>query len=487
MSKKIQNTSIRIISLISCVMVLISALIFPAAATDTGDVSSAYQPTFENLLDLATEYEMQAYKNGNLAVTQFMKDPIVQVNTSGYAIHFIWGDEYSRSYYDYILIGLQIPNPPVSVTFNDLTGTFLSQSDSICYYKVNFARTSLAKYDLYVDLGTNTGELKIVSCFGVIDSSIEISSVSLRTWGQLRSDGQYYMQTFFNDTVSVPYVYQKEFYETSPSVTPENMYIEVSVPVSLPYAESLSFTFTSPSVFPNDTNSSSLEGSSGVALMVNDSTVQALSYIVTHVTTLGTYQGQAQYLQTVTVDLSGIDLTGDCEIVFRLYMSPSPLGYVAGTGQFYRFQIYKIGIKEALYMKPWYMRFFYWIQAEFMSLRSHLDRNFESLKDKLDSVFGVDETPPDTSDQQQQIEDSVDDMDQMGDEFENAQQEMDELMPNMPSWDETGLEGFDTIVVSYIDQFRPVFLAIYDNNIISQILTYTFLFALGGFILFGER
>lgn len=476
MSKKIQNTSFRIISLISCFMVLISVLIFPAAATDTGVVSSAYQPTFENLLDMATEFEMQAYKNGNLSVTQYMKDPIVQVNTSGYAIHFIWGDEYSRSYYDYILIGLQIPNPPVSVTFNNLTGTFLSQSNGICYYKVNFAQTSLAKYDLFVDLGTNTGELKIVSCYGVIDSSIDISSVSLKTWGQLRSDGQYYMQTFFNDTVSVPYMYHREFYETSPSVFPESMYAEIRIPISLPYADSLSFTFVSPCIFPNDTNSSMLEGSSGVALFSNGNTVQSLSYIVAKVTTAGTYLGQAQYLQTVTVDLSGIDLTGDTEIVFRLFMYAEPLGYVAGTGGFYRLQIYKIGIKEDIYMKPWYIRFFYWIKAE-----------FTSLKDTIKDAFGVGQAAPDVSDQQQQIEDSVDDMDQMGDEFENAQQEMDDLMPNMPSWDETGLEGFDTIVVSYIDQFRPVFLAIYDNNIINQILTYTFLFALGGFILFGER
>lgn len=96
-------------------------------------------------------------------------------------------------------------------------------------------------------------------------------------------------------------------------------------------------------------------------------------------------------------------------------------------------------------------------------------------------------TPPDLTDKEDAIQGEIDDMDQIGSDIDDSRQELDELMPEMPSWEDTGLQGFSDVVGAYIQEIRVVFLAIYANNVINQILTYTFLFALGGFILFGER
>lgn len=474
MSNKIRTTSIRIISLISSIMVLISALIFPAVATSNAEVESAYQPTWVDLMDIDYEYEMQAYKDGVLKVTQYMRDPLIQANVGGYDIHFIWGDMRDRSFYDYTYIGLQFPVKPVSVKFNNVSASLVGSSDGMWFYKIG-ALASNAQYDLFVDLGSNTGELKLISCFGIIDDTTSIESVNLKTWGQLRSDGQFYMQTFFDSSVSVPYLYNKEFVETSPSVRPDAMYLEIIIPVSIPYADSLSLTFLSPSIFPNDSSSTSLEGSSGVALRVDGNTVQALPYVVSHSTASSSYYGNAQYLQTVTIDLDGIEFNDNTDIIFRFYMSPIPSGYIAGAMAIYRFQVMRIGIKETTYSKPWYIRFFLWIQDE-----------FTSLKQTINSAFGVGQAAPDRPDQEQQIQDQIQDNQQANDDLDNVIGEL-ETAPTLPDFDDTGLDDFDTEVELQISPVQPVFVVIFENPVIFQMITYVFMFALGGFLLYGER
>ena len=479
MSKKIRNTSIRIISLISCFMVLISALIFPAAATDTGDQTSAYQPQFIDLFEYDYDFTLEALVNGSVLISSIINDPVVNFSDS-YSARISWGDSKDRYFADYLYLCVNSSSMPLSVTFDsrDLLGTLVGVSEGFYFYKFNVSGTFSASFSFTITMPTTfRGRVSLESAYAVVDQSSSISEVNFRVRGQFVSDGQYYFDTLFDQAVTLPYEYKKTYSNDRPNAgAPEQMFFDVNFPMPVPYAESISVSFLSSNVWPNYYDQDTLS-QGGVQLLENGSTKEILPYTVTDVIAYSHENGQPNYIYTVTVDLNGIEFTNSNFLVFRFYMARQYSNYdTSNTANFYYVNFLSCTYKTVSYSKPWYVRFFYWIQDE-----------FTSLKDTIKDAFGVGQAAPDISDQQQQIEDSVDDMDQMGDEFENAQQEMDELMPNMPSWDETGLEGFDTIVVSYIDQFRPVFLAIYDNNIINQILTYTFLFALGGFILFGER
>lgn len=373
-----QNMSIRIISLISCFAILVSCLVLPAAASESESDSqtSAYQPQFVDLMNYSIEYEMQAYKNGTHTVTQFMKDPVVQVNQTGFGIHFIWGDKYERVNFDYILFCLEIPNRPDAVSLNNKSASLVGYSPGYFYYKAPGGAMN-AVFDIFVDMSSNRGSLQLVSCFGVVDSSVQMDEVNLFTMGQLVSDGQYYMQSYFDGSVSLPYFYQKTFSSDSPSVSPSQFFVDIDFPMPVPYAESVSITFYSSNVWPNYYSQDTLT-QGGVALVQGSDgdPTEVLPYIVSDSIVSGTMYGQPLYVYTVTVDLRGIEFDDSTHIKFRTYLGKMYQNATSGnTSNFYCLGILSCSYRNDIHNKPWYVRFFYWIKSEFTDFKQTIVEN----------------------------------------------------------------------------------------------------------------
>lgn len=483
MKNNIRSMSIKVISLISSVMVLFTCLIIPAAATDV-DSTSAYQPTFENLLDFATEYEFQAYRNGNLISSKIILDPVGRVGAAGFNLHFIWGSEDLRVYYDYILIGLQIPSPPTALYLNDIECVLLNTSDGISYYKCTYNQASSAYFDLEIDLGSSFGEIRIVSCYGVVDTSIPIYNAHLKTYGQwyTSSNATYERREHFNQDITLPYTYDKPFVDT-PTEKPLQFFVDIGFSVPVPYADSVSITLFTNNIWPNYYDQASLTYG-GFTLYRNGSTQESLPYIISDSVTSSFYEGYPMYFYTLTVDLSGIDLT-DSVINFRSYLGEIERT-TTQTHVFYHMEIVSISYRQDTYFKPWYMRMFYWIQDEFMKLRSHLDRNFNNVIVVIQDAFGIGQDTDPTPDQEQEKEDSSDDLEQSQDDLQDIIDGLDEA-PTVPDYGDTGLDEFTDQVDTSIVPVRPVFVIIFDNPMVLQYVTYVFMFALGGFLLFGER
>lgn len=128
-----------------------------------------------------------------------------------------------------------------------------------------------------------------------------------------------------------------------------------------------------------------------------------------------------------------------------------------------------------------------WFADILWFMNANINQWFHRIELKLDQLIGAGDPPIDLRDQQHQIQDIVTDMDDLGNRLEQSGNDLNSLMPSMPTWEETGLGNLVTDYSANINSILTVFHAIYENRIITQILTFTFLFALGGFILFGER
>lgn len=472
MSNKIRSTSIRIISLISCFMLLVSALILPAAATDTGDDASAYSPDFINLLDYAVEYKMDGYRNGQLIGTQYGYDPIATIGTAGTTIKFSWGDYNNRVHLDGVYIGIEASVKPSSVVIWNANATYIGHLDDVYYYGVHDSLYTYIspKVDITLD---SPGSIQIVNMVAYLNKGTKLNSVYFRTYGQFMSDGQYYYSDILSSrSVDMGYKYYKSYSQPIGSSVPFYFFAEVSVNIPVPVADSVSLTFST----SNLNMSSYLEAETfGVTLLNNEATQEVLDHAVFHCVASGSQDGQPIYIYTVNVDLSGMDLR-NCSLRFRTRLRPEAVhADTYSEAIFYNFNILSCSIKNDLAEKPWYVRYYYWIKDE-----------FSSLKDTIKEAFGVGQAAPDTSDEEDKNNQVIEDQEQSNDELQGIIDGLEEA-PTVPDFDNTGLGEFGDDVNSNLVPVQSVFVVIFENPLIYQMITYVFMFGLGGFLLFGER
>lgn len=461
----------RILIILLTLALLISGLAVSVSATEES-TTSALQPVYDDYL--LYPYFNILDPNGNTTQSAI---PMFSAKVDG-EYKLTWGDGLYRFSPDYVLISISASVLPESVYFFTFAGQLYGISDNVYFYKFDTqGQRFLDLFNVRISMPSDfTSTVEIVSFFGVTDDTYLFDEVNLYSYGYLSNatDGSYYQEEFYNSAVVLPKTYIEYFNSDSPSVSPESFYVNVNTPLSVPIASSLSLTFVSTGVWPNYYDGAVLTDG-GFSITRDGETVEVLPYYVSSCASTGaSYNGLPLWKYTLTVDLSGIDLS-NAFIHFTTQVKPRyPVsGSVVHTVYF---QILSVGLKNKDHIIPWYQRFFYWIKAE-----------FDEIDAKLNSIFQPSSSPPDISDQQQDIDDSVGDMDQIGDDFENSRNELEILTPEVPNWEDTGLDGFDDIVGARIAVIRNVFLTIYANDIINQIITYTFLFALGGFILFGER
>lgn len=388
-----------------------------------------------------------------------------------------------------VVILYQSPTGAASVSADYVN--HISTSDNLIYYSYLFDLGDVIQGEFtlefsFLDASTyfQINLLDLYSNFGSNSVSIDNGQVKFTGTEQNQGEG-FYDQPYFDGYVSFPYTFNDTY--TSP-VGPYDNYMEVYITIpgsEVQRADQFVLTFISTGVFDNYYDHTQLSNGGLYLKGAQDSFNVPINAYYSLMDS--SWNGLDIWRVSVVADLSGYDLSG-YNIVFstmfngRITAALNPSSY----NYFFRIESCKFYLNSAFNV-PWYRTFYNWIAGQLWELNANINSNFTGLESRLESWFGGDQTPPDLSDQQQGMNDVIDDMGGLADDFENSQNEMEQLMPSMPSWEDTGLGELPGQYGANINQILVIFHAIYENTIITQILTFTFLFALGGFILFGER
>lgn len=467
MSKKIRNTSIRIISLISCVMVLISALILPAAATDTGTEGVSNQ---DSLIDLLVDYQYKFYLNGTYKYS--LESPIIYANSATKA-EFYWIADRVKT--NGFFVGIRMSKAPTSVSFTPYDGAtsksmnFVNSVGDIYFYSSDYSGNFYG-ITLSAEFSTAyTGNFEIVYAYSQINDSFafEKAGVFIYDFDQSTA-GSITSSTVYSGSVNLPFSYS--FNESNLEYSALMVMINISPsPNELLVADSISFLISASGPIHEDTLSGIVYDDDGSTLKT------VLPTSIDHgfgsaTSTLGNSK-YTHNVYLITVDTTGVDLRDSIirlkfETEVRLATSSYTSAYLAINGIYCKIPVHTV---------PWYQRFFYWIQDE-----------FTSLKETIQSALGVGQAAPVRPDQDQQIQEQIQDNQQANDDIDNVIGEL-ETAPTLPEFDDTGLDQFDTEVQDQTSPVQPVFVVIFENPLIFQMITYVFMFALGGFLLYGER
>lgn len=377
MSKKIRNTSIRIISLISCVMVLISCLILPAAATDTGVEGVSNR---DSLIDLLVDYQYKFYLNGTYKYA--LESPSIYANSATKAEFYWVADRVKTSGF---LVGIRMSKKPSSVSFTPYDGAtskamnFVNSVGDIYFYSSDYSGNFYG-ITLSAEFSTAyTGNFELVYAYSKVNDCFDINTVGLFIYDLDQSSSNVITRnTVFSGSVTIPKSYS--FSDSGLDYKALEVMINISPdPNELLVADSVSFLISTTGPIHEDTLAGILYDANGSNLKTVLPVTVDNGLGATGPTLGGSYFTYNIYL--ITIDTSGVDLS---DSILRLKFETevrlaAPSSYTAAY-----LAINSITAKIPVHSVPWYQRFFYWIKDEFTSLKETISNN--SITNDLDDL-----------------------------------------------------------------------------------------------------
>lgn len=298
-------------------------------------------------------------------------------------------------------------------------------------------------------------------------------------------DYSYYRDSIYDNDVSVPFAYNYGDEPGGDDIADDllNVFMQFDFG-SHSYIDKLQFTFISTGIYHNYYNPEELS-SGGLYLETYDGTFN-IPYFVDSSIMESSWYGLPVYRYTITADLSSFDLASG-----QLVFSTGVYGrYPYGGNNRYCDWYFRIENGYSFIYTPldlpWYKAFFNWLDHSLTDFFNNLGNRFitgtDSIVQKLQDIFQSEDSA-----QQEAVNDAVNNMNAAADQFGQANEDMDEIMPGLPSYDDIGLNELSQDAVISVEQTGSAFSAIWDSDIIVSLLTYTALLSLGGFLLFGER
>ena len=393
-----------------------------------------------------------------------------------------------------------------SLNFNDIFIVYQSPSGNsvITADFLNSVQTNdlLIYYSYMFDIGdTIQGEFTIEFAFDLIDNfninvlslfsnfgsnSISYTGGNVLVQGTLQQGGEgFYNQSFYNNSVSLPYTFTQSFEDHS---GPYNNMMELYYRVDTSFvarADQVVITFISTGVYDNYYDHTQLSNGGIRLVSANDTFNIPINAYYSLMDS--SWEGMDVWRVSVVADLTGYDLTSSyldfSTVFFPATPNPSNGGY---SSYFFRIESCKFYLNPPM-DAPWYRTFYNWIANSLWELNSSINANFDYLEQSLDRYFGgLTESGFDSIDREH-IDSELQQGADNNESISGIIDDIDQATPSLPSFDDTGLGEFATDVESDTSPVMPVFLIIYENSFILQMMLYSFMFALGGFLLFGER
>lgn len=460
----------RIVILISVFALLLTCAVVPVSASAV-ETQNAFSPTVLNLLDYPEfEWKQSAadYVVTDVPAVKFM-------NNAGSYIR--WGDNDSLISLSTVIVGIAMESRPDTVRFvfggTQYLGTLVGTDSGVYYYSFEINASGSDYFQVWtVAQSGYRSTMEIISCVAYLDDCFSIGEINVEFYGQQDEEEQFYRQSYYSGALAVPFNYDNYF--ESSATAPDQFFVELEYVFHSQNLESFSIMFSSTNIWPNYYDQDGIQ-QGGFRLMEGDSEVAVLPYSVTDSVMTYFYEGCVQYVYTLTVDLSGYDLTGK-SILFNSYMGAVyPNTSSSSTYTMYQFELMAAAYRVDVNSQPWYLRFFNWIKNEFTDLK-------QTIRESL----GGDIVAPDNSETESDVNSSIQDNQDANDNVQDIIGEL-ETVPTVPDFGDTGLEDFKGDVNSDLVPVQPIFVVIFENPMIFQMVTYVFMFALGGFLLFGER
>lgn len=429
------------------------------------------------------------------------------VYTASNNVRFMFGDGYNIYGPARLVIGINALTQPQRVQiyiqgYGNVTFTYLYSHNSIHYYESSFNLLEwYDRFSVYITWSVYDGVVSIESFYYIelYSNFYELDTMQAHLTGTAWNgeDLSYFVQDAVNSTVSLPY---------SSSLTPDSfngdppidglMYDYFTFDLDTDYAKQFVFTFISTGVWPNyyDHDGMSVFG----VTLIDGESFRNLSYTAASAIMDSSWKGLPVYRFSIYVDLTDIDLS-DCSLMISVMVQGVEEYHLDDDGQvvtdpFWFIRVEEAGYYQSVFKQRWYdpiLSFFIGIYdvviERLYSIDYAITDKFNSLEAKLDELFGG-ITDPGFSPIDQE------DMDNIQSESDNANsglgdviEEIEGATPELPSFDDTGLGEFAGDVEGDTSPVLPVFIVIYENPMILKMMLYCFMFALGGFLLFGER
>lgn len=390
MRRKYRMLTIRIISLISSLIILVSGFTVSASASSV-ETEDAFSPTVLNLLDYP-EFEWKQ-SSSEYAITDVPS--IKFLNNNGSYIR--WGDNDSLISLSTVTVGIAMESRPETVRFVfggiQYLGSLVGTDTGVYYYSFEVNSSANDYFQLWVMAQSGyRSSMEIISCVAYLDNCFSIGEINVEFYGQQDEEEQFFRQSYYSGGLAVPFNYDN-FFESS-ATAPDQFFVELGYVFHSQNLDSFSIMFSSTNIWPNYYDQDSIQ-QGGFRLMEGDSEVAVLPYSVTDSVMTYFYEGCVQYVYTLTVDLSGYDLTGK-SILFNSYMGAVyPNTSSSSTYTMYQFELMAAGYRVDVNSQAWYLRFFNWIKKEFTDLKQtivnngvkgSLDQAGESLGDSIDNA-----------------------------------------------------------------------------------------------------
>lgn len=371
------------------------------------------------------------------------------------------------------------------------SGDHYVYSVSFFPYK-QFADDFILDFYLFDFADLFTFELLYLSSYNVYNLITPYNSAALRVTGTRINSGDqsYYRDILYDNEIDLPHTFNHTQTQGGDHLADDLITFYLQFDFGDIYFNKLQFSFISTGIFSNYYNSDELSAA-GCYLEIGD--VKAnIPYTVDSSIMDSSWYGLPVYRHTVTVDLSDYDIAYS-----RLTFASNCFGRYPYINN--NFLDWYVKFENAFLFtyssvdEPWYRTFFGWLDTSltnfFNNSFSHIRAAAEHVADTITSVFAPpeDATSPDITDKQEEANTAIDDMDSIADEFSQAGADIEENLPSLPSYTDTGLDDLRDIASIHIVELRSFFVVLWDNDFILQLLSFACLFALGGFILFGER
>lgn len=330
-----------------------------------------------------------------------------------------------------------------------------------------------------------TLELLYLSAANVYNIISSYNNAALRVTGTRVNSGDqsYYRDILYDNEIELPYTFNHTQTQGGDHLADDLITFYLQFDFGDIFFNKLQFSFISTGIFPNYYNPDELSAA-GCYLEIGD-TKSNVPYSVDSSIMDSSWYGLPVYRHTVTVDLTDYNISYS-----RLTFASNCFGRYPYINNNYLDWYLKF---ESAFLftyssvnEPWYRTFFGWLDSSLTNFFSDLGHSIrygaDKIVDKLDSLFGQD-----SSQQMEAVSNAVDNMNAAGDKFEQANEDLEALMPAVPSYDDIGLKDLSSSASSSIQVTGDVFSSIWECEFVIQLLTYVVLLSLGGFILFGER